>query len=138
MIVLCYMYYYIFRVYKRTFKLSNFTYQFFFIMWILTLLLQFWIIILTGILKLREKLPYWIKQFKLFVKCKTKNIDYLMSHSGFGAKLDQLSSKHKSNFFLSEWYLLGMLRIIEVYYSLKMSPAPLLQWLSISFKGLFF
>ena len=30
MIVLCYTYYYIFRFYKRTFKFSNFTYQFFF------------------------------------------------------------------------------------------------------------
>ena len=63
---------------------------------------------------------------------------YTLSHSGFGANLDQFSSKHKIYFFQSEWSLMVILRIIEVNNSLKPYPAPLSQELCMPFWFLYF
>ena len=43
---------------------------------------------------------------------------------GFGANLYRFSSKQKIYFFLSEFSLMVILRIIEVNISPQMSPAP--------------
>ena len=46
-------------------------------------------------------------------------------HSGFGANLDQISSRQKINFFASKLPLMVILKITEENNSLQMSPASL-------------